>query len=72
MSNHNTQARPLIASQITTAKLLTIQIEVAAKSLARLMDELLGEEFKFSVSHVAEAEFILIGIGMCEGGSSRG
>lgn len=72
MSNHNTQARPLIASQIATAKLLTIQIEVAAKRLARLMDELHGEEFKFSVNHVAGAEFILISIGLCEGGSSRG
>lgn len=71
MSKSSTQVRPLVASQIATAKLLTIQIEVAAKRLARLMDELHGEEFKFSVNHVAGAEFILISVGMCEGGSSR-
>ncbi len=72
MSNPSTQVRPLVASQVATAKLLTIQIEVAARHLARLMDELHGEEFKFSVNHVAGAEFILISVGMCEGGSSRG
>lgn len=72
MNNPSTQVHPLVASQVARAKILTVQIEVAAKRLARLMDELHGEEFKFSVNHAAGAEFILIGIGMCEGGSSRG
>lgn len=72
MNGNTPQVGPLLAAQVTDVKLLTLRIEAAAKRLARLMDELHGEEFRFSVSHAAEAEFILIGIGMCEGGSSRG
>lgn len=60
-----------ITTQIRNAAMLAAQIEAVAKHLAELMDQLHGEECKYSICHDAGSEVICISPGMKRGGSSR-
>ena len=72
MINPKQNIHPLIVAQVANAKLLAIQIEVAAKRLAQLMDELHGKEFRFMISHDEGVEMVMFASGLKTGGSSRG
>lgn len=60
-----------ITAQVRNADIRAQQIEAVARHLAQLMDNLHGEECRFTISHEAGEEFIGISPGMKKGGSSR-